>query len=74
MSDSRGGTKVARVIEKYDLSGIGARLETAWTGFERQRAHRQQTDRYRRQRRRLVAALLVLGLVVVILALVLVLS
>lgn len=31
MSDGRGGTKVARVIDKYDLSGIGAQLETAWT-------------------------------------------
>lgn len=25
-------TKVARVIEKYDLEGMGARLEAAWTG------------------------------------------
>lgn len=30
---SRGrGTKVARVIDAYDLSGMGARLESAWTG------------------------------------------
>ncbi|WP_049935209.1 exodeoxyribonuclease VII large subunit [Haloplanus natans] len=56
------------------LTALDERLATAWTGFERQRAHRQQTDRYRRQRRRLVAALVVLGLVVVILALVLILS
>lgn len=26
------GTKVARLIEKYDLSGLGAELEAAWTG------------------------------------------
>jgi hypothetical protein len=26
------GTKVARIIEKYDLSGMGAELEAAWVG------------------------------------------
>ena len=26
------GTKVARLIEKYELSGMGAELEAAWTG------------------------------------------
>jgi hypothetical protein len=34
MSNSRRGrgTKVARIIDKYDLSGMGAELEAAWTG------------------------------------------
>jgi len=29
---SETNTKVARVIRKYDLDGMGANLETAWTG------------------------------------------
>ena len=34
MAGSNGGrrTKVARVIDEYDLTGMGARLEAAWTG------------------------------------------
>jgi hypothetical protein len=34
MSDSTDGrrTKVARVIDAYDLTGMGSRLEAAWTG------------------------------------------
>jgi len=34
MSDSanKRGTKVARIIEKYGLSGMGAELEAAWIG------------------------------------------
>ncbi|PSP94807.1 hypothetical protein BRC91_04455 [Halobacteriales archaeon QS_4_62_28] len=34
MSDRSSGrrTKVARVIEEYDLDGMGAQLEAAWTG------------------------------------------
>lgn len=34
MSDGtrKRGTKVARLIEKYDLSGMGAELEAAWIG------------------------------------------
>ena len=34
MSDSTRsrGTKVARIIDKYGLSGMGAELEAAWTG------------------------------------------
>lgn len=34
MSESSGGrrTKVARVIDKYDLAQMGSRLEAAWTG------------------------------------------
>ncbi|GAA0281611.1 hypothetical protein GCM10009000_115900 [Halobacterium noricense] len=31
-SPSRPNSKVARVIEKYDLSGMGEQLEVAWTG------------------------------------------
>jgi hypothetical protein len=39
MSDgTRGrGTKVARLIDAYDLSGMGARLEAAWTGASGER-------------------------------------
>lgn len=34
MSDQSGGrrTKVARVIEEYNLEGMGARIEAEWTG------------------------------------------
>lgn len=32
MSESQPNNKVARVIEKYDLDGMGERLEVAWTG------------------------------------------
>lgn len=34
MSQTNGGrrTKVARVIDDYDLTGMGSRLEAAWTG------------------------------------------
>lgn len=34
MSDGsrKRGTKVSRVIDEYDLSGMGAELEAAWTG------------------------------------------
>jgi hypothetical protein len=34
MSQSNGGrrTKVARVIDEYELTGMGAQLEAAWTG------------------------------------------
>ncbi|WP_435064265.1 rod-determining factor RdfA [Halobaculum sp. EA56] len=32
MTDSRPNSKVARVIEEYDLSGMGEQLEVAWTG------------------------------------------
>lgn len=31
MSDSKGRTKVARTIDKYDLAGMGDQLEAAWT-------------------------------------------
>ncbi|WP_066416193.1 rod-determining factor RdfA [Halorubrum aethiopicum] len=31
------GTKVARLIDEYDLSGTGARLEAAWTGTSGER-------------------------------------
>ena len=31
------GTKVARLIDEYDLSGMGARLEAAWTGASGER-------------------------------------
>lgn len=31
MSDTKGKTKVARTIDKYDLAGMGAQLESAWT-------------------------------------------
>lgn len=36
-ADSRRTTKVERVIEKYDLDGIGAELEASWTGDGRER-------------------------------------
>lgn len=39
MTDTNGGrkTKVARVIDEYDLSGMGAELEAAWTGASGER-------------------------------------
>jgi hypothetical protein len=34
MANTNGGrrTKVARIIDEYELTGMGARLEAAWTG------------------------------------------
>lgn len=36
-TDSRPNSKVARVIEAYDLDGMGERLEAQWTGADGER-------------------------------------
>ncbi|MFC6771661.1 rod-determining factor RdfA, partial [Halorubrum pallidum] len=33
-TSSRPNSKVARVIEAYDLAGLGAQLERQWTGAD----------------------------------------
>ncbi|MFC6613938.1 rod-determining factor RdfA [Halopenitus salinus] len=46
---SRPNTKVARVIEKYDLGGLGEDLEEAWTGVAGERTSlRDLADEFNR--------------------------
>lgn len=48
-SNSRPNSKVARVIEKYELDGMGERLETEWTGVDGRRTSlRDLADRFNR--------------------------
>lgn len=48
-SNSRPNSKVARVIERYELDGMGERLETEWTGVDGRRTSlRDLADRFNR--------------------------